>query len=83
MTPILLHGLWRTARASLYVAANVMSPGMGPTRQKLERMQIGTSATYGDIFPMAGPGAYTVRMTTHVPGQVRNTEVQFNYFHPR
>ena len=44
-------------------------------------MQIGTSATYGNFVPMSGSGPYTVQVTIHVPGQARNTEVQFNYSH--
>ena len=65
------------------VAANVTPLGLGSTRRKLEPMQIGTSATYGNFFPMAGSGPYTVQVTIHVPGQARNTEVQFNYSHPQ
>jgi hypothetical protein len=36
-------------------ATTVTPLGLGPTRRKLEPMQIGTSATYGNVFPMAGP----------------------------
>jgi hypothetical protein len=64
-------------------AATVTPLGLAPTRRKLEPMQIGTSATYGNVFPMAGSGPYTVQVTIHVPGQARTTEVQFNYSHPR
>ena len=65
------------------VAANVTPLGLGPTRRKLEPMQIGASATYGNFFPMSGSGPYTVQVTIHVPGQARTTNVQFNYAHPR
>ena len=61
-----------------------MTPlGLGPTRRKLEPMQIGSSATYGNFFPMSGSGPYTVKVSIHVPGQPRATEVQFDYSHPR
>jgi len=63
--------------------ATVTPPSLAPTRRKLEPMQIGTSATYGNFFPMSGSGPYTVQVTIHVPGQARNTEVQFNYSHPQ
>jgi hypothetical protein len=65
------------------VAANVTPIGLGPTRRKLEPMQTRRSATYGNFFPMSGPGSYTVHVTIHVPGQARATEVQFNYSHPQ
>jgi hypothetical protein len=57
------------------VVANVTPLGVGPTRRKLEPMQIGTSATSGNFFPMPGSGLYPVQVTIHVPGQARNTEV--------
>ena len=65
------------------VVATVTPLGPGTTRRKLHPMQIGTSATYGNFFPMAGSGPYTVQVTIHVLGQARNTEVQFNYSHPQ
>lgn len=65
------------------VAARVTPLGLGPTRRKLEPMQIGTSATYGNFFPTPGPGPYTIQVTIRVPGEARTTEVQFNYSHPR
>lgn len=65
------------------VVATVTPLGLGPTRRKLEPMQIATSATYGNFFPMPGSGPYTVLVTIHVPGQARNTEVQFRYSHPQ
>ena len=65
------------------VTANVAPLGLGPTRRKLEPMQIGSSATYGNFFPMSGSGPYTVQVTINEPGRARNTEVQFNYSHPQ
>ena len=65
------------------VMANVTPLGLGSTRRKLEPMQIGTSATYGNFFPMPGSGPYTLQVTIHLSGQARNTEVQFRYMHPR
>lgn len=64
------------------VAATVTPLGLGPTRRKLEPMPIGTSATYGNVFPMSGSGPYTVKVSIHVSGQPRATGVQFNYSHP-
>ena len=64
------------------VTTSVTPIGLGPTRHKLEPMQIGSSATYGNFFPMPSPGPYTVQVTIHVPGQAHATEVQFNYSHP-
>ena len=65
------------------VAATVTPLGFGPARRRLEPMSIGTSATYGNFFPMSGAGPYTVQVSIHVPGQSRTTELQFNYSHPR
>ena len=59
------------------VMADVTPLGLGPTRRKLEPMPIGTSGTYGNFYPMPGSGPYTVHVIIHVPGQARNTEVQF------
>jgi hypothetical protein len=67
----------------LVVEAAVAPLGMGETRRTLERMTIGATTTYGNFFPMDGPGPFTIRVTIRLPNQRGLTSVQFNYAHPR
>ena len=65
------------------VNASVGPLGMGMTRRKLEPMLIGPTTTYGNFFPMPGPGPYRIRVSIQRAGETRATEVQFNYSHPQ
>ena len=65
------------------VEASVASPGLAETRRVLEPMKIGDTTTYGNFFPMSGPGPFVVRVTIRRPAQDHPTQVQFNYAHPR
>lgn len=69
--------------ADATVEASVGSLGMAGTRRVLESMKIGTTTTYGNFFPMSGPGPFIVRVEIRRPGRNQPTQVQFNYSHPR
>lgn len=69
--------------ADATVEATVGSLGMAGTRRTLEPMKIRDTMTYGNFFPMSGPGPFVVRVDIRRPGQNQPTRVQFNYAHPR
>src|SRR5574338_846240 len=50
------------------VEARVGSLGLAGTRRTLDPMMIGNTTTYGNFFPMAGPGPYIIEMTVRREG---------------
>lgn len=65
------------------VEARVGATGLGEIVRVLEPMKIGETTTYGNVFPMPAPGAYTVRVSILRTQHDRATEVTFDYSHPR
>jgi len=45
----------------------------------LEPMQIAGTTTYGNFFPMQGPGAWRIHLEIHRPGLARPLEADFGY----
>lgn len=74
----------RTQRqiADATVEASVGSRVRAGTRRVLEPMKIRDTMTYGNFFPLPGPGPFVVRVEIRRPGQDQPTRVQFNYAHP-
>jgi hypothetical protein len=56
--------------------------GMAELREKLDRMKIGGTTTWGGFFFMPQPGPYTMHFTVRRPGAAP-VSVQFQYSHPR
>jgi hypothetical protein len=48
----------------------------------LEPMEVAGKMTYGNFFPMPGPGLWRIHLEIHRPGTAKATEADFAYEHP-
>jgi len=61
------------------VVARVAEPGLAPVRKQLEPMVIAGAMSFGNYFPMGGPGPYSIKVTFQLPKIKRQLETEFRY----
>ena len=65
------------------VSARVQEVGLGATAKKLEPMTIDKTISFGNYFPMSGPGPYRIEIDIRRPRSAKPLNVSFDYSHPR
>lgn len=65
------------------VVARVSETGLAPVQKKLEPMEIAGAMSFGNYFPMRGPGPYSIKVTFELPAAKQKLETEFQYAMPR
>ena len=65
------------------VTARVGEIGLSVQEKKLEPMQFGGMATYGNYFRMAAPGPYRIELEIRGENSAKPVKSTFQYSHPR
>ena len=65
------------------VTARVGEVGLSVQEKKLEPMQFGGTATYGNYFRMAAPGPYRIELEIREESTAKPVKSTFEYSHPR
>lgn len=79
----LFDGKTRQRVEGAAVTARVGEIGLGSQEKKLEPMQFGGTATYGNYFSMAAPGPYRVELVIRRASGAQTVKATFEYSHPR
>lgn len=79
----LFDGKTRQRVEGATVTARVGEIGLGSQEKKLEPMQFGGTATYGNYFSMAAPGPYRVELVIRRASGAQSVKATFEYSHPR
>lgn len=69
--------------ANAVVEARVGELGLSVTSKKLEPMRIAGTTTYGNYFPMNGPGPFRIDVEFRPAGASQALSTSFNHGHPR
>ena len=69
--------------SNVEVSARVQEAAFAPLSKKLEPMTIDKTTSFGNYFPMSGPGPYRIDVDIRKPGAARPVTVRFDYSHPR
>ena len=65
------------------VVARVSETGLAPMQKPLEPMGIAGAMSFGNYFPMRGPGPYSIKVTFELPAVNQKLETEFRYAMPR
>ena len=65
------------------VAARVGEIGLSVQEKRLEPMQFGGTASYGNYFRMAAPGPYRIELEIRRESGAKPVKSAFEYSHPR
>ena len=65
------------------VKARVGEIGLAPVQEKLERMTIDKTISYGNYFSMGSSGPYRIEIEIIRPGSTGPVKTTFEYSHPR
>lgn len=65
------------------VVARVSETGLAPVQKPLEPMEIAGAMSFGNYFPMGGPGPYRIKVTFELPAAKQKLETEFRYAMPR
>lgn len=61
------------------VVARIAEPGIAPVQKQLQPMVIAGAMSFGNYFPMGGPGPYSIKVTFQLPKIKRQLETEFRY----
>lgn len=66
-----------------WVVARVSETGLPAMQKPLEPMEIAGAMSFGNYFPMGGPGPYRIRVIFELPVAKQKLETEFRYAMPR
>lgn len=76
-------GKTRERVGDVVVTARVGEIGLSVQEKRLEPMQFGGTATYGNYFSMTAPGPYRIELEIRRAGTAQPVKTTFEYSHPR
>lgn len=65
------------------VKARVTGVGAAPVEKKLAPMTLDKTISYGNYFPLGGPGRYRIEIEILRPGSSGPVKTHFEYSHPQ